>query len=104
MPHELVALLEDRSDLEFQYGEAGYLRVWAARRCAEFFNGYRFAFYLPNAIPVGDNGRGRVLVYASGDHGPGVYLASLADLDPEELLWIAPDLEAKLTRGSVSNE
>lgn len=68
--------------------------------CAEMDDGYEISKRLSGAIPIGDDGGGRVLLFFDGKSGPGLYRAGYGDLDPEDAEWVAGDLEALLSTGT----
>ena len=60
---------------------------------------YDVSLRIPDAIPVGDNGGGAMLIYLNGDSGQGLYRVSYGDIEVASALLISPTLSALLTRG-----
>jgi hypothetical protein len=50
------------------------------------------------AIPIGDDGGDRVVLYLDGDNGFGLYRVGFGSLDREDAKWIAPSLIAVLSQ------
>jgi len=95
---EFVELSSDATELELEF-EGKYLRIWHPNTCAEMDEGYGISTRLHGAIPIGDDGGGRVLLYFTGTGGRGLYRVGYGDLDPEDAAWVAASLDKLLSTG-----
>lgn len=54
---------------------------------------------LPGALPIGDDGGGRVALYMDGSSGFGLYLSGYGDLDSGSASWLSESLRDLLVAG-----
>src|SRR5690349_6401941 len=66
VPKEYLELVADASEIELARGNR-YLRIWHPCGCLEMNDGYGISKRLPNGVPIGDDGGGRVILYFDGD-------------------------------------
>lgn len=100
IPQEYISLIREKTELEFLFGENGWLRIWGADGCREINPAYDdIEEYLPNSLVIGDDGRLGAIMYLHGNKGFGVYLCRVTDLDIDKTVFIAPSLEELLING-----
>lgn len=92
IPHEYLALVCESTEIELQHVGGQYVRIWGPTGCIEMNEGYGIGRRLPGAIPIGDDGGGRVIFYGDGHFGPGLYHLGYGNLDRDDAIWIAPSL------------
>lgn len=97
-PDEYLELVREATELEIADDEGGYLRIWTPRGIKEMDEAYGISSRIPEALPIGDDGGGRVLIYMVGLQGFGLYLSGFGDLSVDDALWVAPTLRDLLTR------
>jgi hypothetical protein len=100
LPRDYQALIQEVTELELEHQDGQYLRIWGPLGCKEMDEGYGIRARIPDAIPIGDDGGGRVLFYQNGPRGAGLYLVGHGNLDGADATWIARDLVALLGEGS----
>lgn len=96
VPQDYIDLVSQATDLEIETDSGKYIRIWGPRGSLEMDEGYEISNIIPSAFPIGDDGGGRVLFYATGPHGFGLYLVGFGNLDIDDAIWVAPTLEALL--------
>ena len=99
IPPEYVELVSDATEIELEWQGRQYLRVWNPEGCIDMDAGYGFSERIEGAIPVGDNGGGRALVYLEGERGWGLYLVGYGAIDRSEAKWVAASLSNLLGTG-----
>ena len=99
IPDEYIRLMSQATEIELGLPNDRYLRIWEPGGCIDMDEGYSISRSMPDAIPIGDDGGGRVIFYAVGSNGFGLYRVGFGVLDLEGATWIAPNLEALLYRG-----
>jgi hypothetical protein len=62
--------------------------------------GYGISKRIAGAIPIGDDGGGRVIMYMNGKEGYGLYHVGYGDLDEEDAIFIASNLTALLEQAA----
>ena len=95
-PSEFVTLVEQATELELQHKDGQYIRIWGPEGCIDQDEGYEISRQMPGAVPIGDDGGGRVIVYLKGAQGFGLYFAGYGDLDSEDATWVSSTLEELL--------
>lgn len=96
LPSEYVELMKVGTEIEVEFENGRYLRVWGPTGCLEMDDAYMISAYIDGAIPVGDDGGGHAIYYHTGQAGWGLYCSEYGDLDPDSSIWIAPTLKALL--------
>ncbi len=96
---DYVTLVSESGMLELSHENGAYLRIWEPGYAREMDDAYRISEYLPGAIPVGDDGSGRALLFWDGPRGRALYLCELGALFPDEAVFVAPTLTALLRLG-----
>jgi hypothetical protein len=96
VPDEFVKLVEEATEIELQHENGQYVRIWGPSGCIEMDEGYDISKRIAGAIPIGDDGGGRVIFYMSGKEGFGLYHVGYGDLDAEDAIFTAPGLSALL--------
>jgi len=96
VPGEYLALIGEATEIELQHQNGQYLRIWGPDGCIEMDNGYNISKRIAGAVPIGDDGGGKVLFYMNGKKGFGVYHVGYGDLDAEDAVFAAPSLSALL--------
>lgn len=98
-PREYLDLLRLVTELELQIDGDGYLRIWAPSGVFEMRGAYNIDVRMPSALPIGDDGGGRVVLYMDGPAGFGLYLSGYGDVDPESAVWLSGSLRSLLVDG-----
>jgi hypothetical protein len=96
LPDEYVAIVREVTELELEFENGRYFRVWGPSGCVEMDEGYAIAAQVPGAIPIGDDGGCQFVYYGQGNKGWGLYCMDYGDIDPDEGVWIAASLEGLL--------
>jgi hypothetical protein len=91
-PQEYVNLIRQATEIELQYLNNQYVRIWGPLGCIEMDAGYGIRQHIPSAFPVGDDGGGHVIFFVNGKRGFGLYHVGFGNLDLDDAIWIAPDL------------
>jgi len=99
VPDEYVTLVGEATEIELQHQAGQYLRIWGPDGCIEMDNGYGISKRIASAIPIGDDGGGKVILYMNGKKGFGLYHVGHGDLDAEDAIFAAPNLSALLEQG-----
>ena len=99
LPSEYADLVQEATELELQWLNETYLRIWGPSGCLEMDRAYEISSRIKGAIPIGDNGGGDAIAYMSGQDGWGLYAVAFNDVDREDARWIAPSLTALLVEG-----
>lgn len=100
VPREFIELARQATILELGYQRKQYIRFAGPSDSIETCNAHDFHRWMPGAIPIGDDGCDKVLFYARGHHGYGLYHVGFGNLDLNDAVWIAPTLEAFLTKAT----
>lgn len=99
VPAEYVELVLEATDVEMNWNQEQYIRIYGPRTCLEMDEGYEFSQYIEEAIVIGDNGGGGALVYMDGKKGWGLYRLGYGAIDRDIAIWIASSLSAFLLEG-----
>jgi hypothetical protein len=99
VPQDYVDLAREATDLELATPNGRYLRLWGPMGTLDMDEGYEISSRIPGAIPIGDDGSGKVLFFANGHEGHGLYRVGYGDLDMEDAEWIAESLSALIFEG-----
>lgn len=91
-PKEYVDFVLDATEIELQHQNGQYVRIWGPSGCVEMDEGYGIRQRIPGAFPIGDDGGGHVIFYATGKRGSGLYHVGYSNLDVDDAIWIAPTL------------
>lgn len=100
VPRDYVELALEATEIEIWHESERYFRIWGPSGCIDMDEGYAIRRRIPDAFPLGDDGGGRILFYASGAGGSGLYCVGYGNLDLNDAIWIAPTLTALLTSAS----
>ncbi len=92
VPKEYVDLVFEATEIELQHRNGQYVRIWGPVACVEMDEGYGIRNRIPGATPIGDDGGCRVIFYANGKQGHGLYCVGYGNLDLDDAIWIAPSL------------
>lgn len=92
LPEEYMEIIHMGSDIECNIDNQMYIRIWGALGCIEMNEAYEVQKHISNALAIGDDEGGGVLLYLNGKDGFGVYYARFGDLDSEEAVKLAPSL------------
>lgn len=97
VPDDYLSLIREGSELEIgvDLADEGYwfIRIYGAATALEMNQAYRVQKGLPNALALGDNEGGEMLVHIPSASPPGIYhipMSCLSDMD--EATHIAADL------------
>lgn len=93
---EYLDLVREATEIEIQHVDGQYVRIWGPLGCIEMDEGYGIRKHIPSAFPIGDEGGSRVLFFADGNQGHGLYHVGYGNLDLEDAIWIASDLRSFL--------
>jgi hypothetical protein len=96
IPAEYLQLIGEVTELELEYTTGQYIRIWGPEGCFEMDSGYDISKYIPGAIPIGDDGGGRVIFYLQDKKPPGLYHVGYGNLDANDAVYLAPNLTALL--------
>ena len=96
VPDEYLKLVKEATEIELQHQGGQYVRIWGPDGCIEMDSGYNISKRIAGAIPIGDDGGGKVIFYMNGDKGFGFYHVGYGDLDAEDAVFAAPSLSAFL--------
>ncbi|WGA66941.1 SMI1/KNR4 family protein [Escherichia fergusonii] len=100
IPDEYLTFITLMADVELKVMDStSYIRIWGAAGCSEMNAAYHIQDYIPHALAIGDDEGGKVIFYAEGKEGFGLYLVGFGNLDLDDALYIAPSLEALLIEG-----
>ena len=99
VPKEYVGLVSEGTDVELGHDSGRYKRIWGPGWCVNMDEGYHFRKWMPNVIPIGDNGGCVLIFYARGSRGVGLYNVGFGDVDLDEAVWIASSLFDLLVLG-----
>ena len=98
LPPMCLELFAGATELELSY-RGVYIRFYGPSGCLEMDRAYNISARIPGAIVVGDNGGGEAVVFMSTSPGPGLFRVGYGALAVDELVSIAPSLEALLVQG-----
>ena len=93
---EYLALCEHATNIVLTHTNGANLCIWGPSEAIDMNKGYAISRYLPNAVPIADDGNCRVLFYWDGNFGKGLYLCDMGTLITEEVCFVAKNLEALL--------
>lgn len=96
VPEQFIELVREATELEIQHDNGTYLRIWGPADCISMDEGYGISERIRGAVPVGDDGGGRVLFFMQGKGGAGLYVVGFGDLDADDAKWVAPNLNELL--------
>jgi hypothetical protein len=100
MPSDYREIAEDLTEYELKHAAGQYFRIWAPVAVLEMDRAHQVSRRIPGAVPIGDDGGDRVVLYLHGNEGFGLYRAGFGALDPDEVRFIASSLTDVLTRGA----
>ncbi len=92
LPQEFIDLIREATDVELQHQDGQYLRFWGPVGSVEMDEANEIRKYMPECLPIGDDGGGHVIFYAKGDFGEGLYHVGFGNLGMEDAVWIADTL------------
>lgn len=104
VPEDYLALIRHGSELEIgvDLGAEGYwfIRIYGAATAIRMNEAYHVQRGLPQALAIGDNEGGEMLLQMPSANPPGIYHIPMSCLsDMEESTYIAASLEELLTQG-----
>jgi hypothetical protein len=100
LPEAMAELMRETTELELAY-RGRYLRLYGPRGCIEMDEAYSLSTRIPGAIVIGDNGGGEAILFLPGK---GIYKVGYGALDPDEVRFVANDLESLLVHAAVAAE
>lgn len=98
VPADYLELVKEATEIELRHASGQYMRIWGPAGCIEMDEGYSIRRQIPGALPIGDDGGGRVILHQSGKQGFGLYHVGYGNLDGDDAIWIAANLTDFLTR------
>lgn len=96
LPAEYIDIVRHATEIEVEFENGRYLRVWGPSGCLEMDEAYLISAQIAGSIPVGDDGGGHVIYYHKGKSGWGLYCNGYGNLDPDDAVWIAASLDQLL--------
>ena len=99
VPFEFLEIIKERTEIEILVNDEKYIRIWGASGCIEMNDAYHIQKYIPDSLAIGDDECSNAVLYANGNNGFGVYMASFGDLGVDEMVYIADSLEAFFVNG-----
>ncbi|ELN2737002.1 SMI1/KNR4 family protein [Pluralibacter gergoviae] len=99
IPSEYIDFIYKFSDAEILVNNESYIRIWGGKGCIEMNNSYNIQKYIPGALAIGDDEGGKVIFYAQGNDGYGLYLVGFGDLDINDAVFVAESLKDLLICG-----
>jgi len=96
VPAEYLEIASEATEIEMEHDNGTYLRIWGPARCLEMDDGYEISKRIVTAVPIGDNGGGKIIFYMSGKSGFGLYLLGFGDANPDHAYLIAANLRQLL--------
>jgi hypothetical protein len=96
LPCEYVVLIREATEIELQHNNGQYIRICGPAGCIDMDKAYNISARMAGAIPIGDDGGGKVIFYMTGSHGFGLYRVGFGDLDANDAVFISPSLSAFL--------
>ncbi|WET42276.1 SMI1/KNR4 family protein [Citrobacter enshiensis] len=99
IPDEYSAFVSQMTEAEILVMNESYIRIWGAEGCIEMNDAYHIQKYIPNSLAIGDNEGGKVILYASGKDGYGLYQVGFGDLDINDAEFISSSLTQLLIYG-----
>lgn len=92
IPQEYISFITQLTEAEILTLDESYVRIWSAIGCMEMNSAYNIQKYIPGAIAIGDDEGGKVVFYANGKEGFGLYKVGFGDLDINVAEWTSPSL------------
>lgn len=92
VPSEYLELIQERTEVEINVQNQGYIRIWGAKGCIEMNEAYFIQKYIPYSLAIGDDEGGNAILYAEGQNGFGIYAVGFGDLDADDMVFIAKSL------------
>lgn len=100
VPRDFIELVRQATFVELAHQSQQYIRIWGPTDSIETYIAHDFRRWMPGAIPIGDDGGDKVLFYARGHHGYGLYHVGLGNLDLEDAVWTAATLDDLVTKAT----
>ncbi|MEN1936473.1 SMI1/KNR4 family protein [Paenibacillus sp. 102] len=99
VPLEYIEIVRQVTNVEINVCNDMYIRIWGPTDCIEMNEAYHIQKYIPYSLAIGDDEGGKVLTYASGIEGFGVYLVDLGNLDIQDSIKLTASLKLLLKNG-----
>ncbi|OCQ51759.1 SMI1 / KNR4 family protein [Photorhabdus australis subsp. thailandensis] len=99
IPDDYVSFISQLTEAEILVLGDSYIRIWGAIGCIEMNSEYNIQRYIKNSMAIGDDEGGKVIFYANGKNGFGLYKVGFGNLDIEDAEYIAPSLTEFLING-----
>lgn len=96
---EYIEIVRQVTNVEINVCNEMYIRIWDPTDCIEMNEAYYIQKYIPYSLAIGDDEGGKVLIYASGKEGFGVYLVDLGNLDIQDSIKLTVSLKLLLKNG-----
>ncbi|PGZ94951.1 1,3-beta-glucan synthase regulator [Bacillus pseudomycoides] len=99
VPSDYLEIIQHCTNAEINVNNEIYIRIWSPSDCMEMNEAHNIQKYIPNSLAIGDDEGEKVLLYANGKDGFGLYTVDFGDLDIEEAIKISPSLKSLLVDG-----
>lgn len=99
IPDDYILFLSQMSEAEILVMNESYIRIWGASGCVEMNSSHKIQYYIPKSLAIGDDEEGKVIFYAEGKNGFGLYKVGFGDLDINDAEFVSPSLSALLIDG-----
>lgn len=93
---EYIEIVRQVTNVEINVCNEIYIRIWGPTDCIEMNESYYIQKYIPYSLAIGDDESGKVLIYATGIEGFGVYLVDLGNLDMQDSIKLTESLKLLL--------
>lgn len=100
LPQDYRKIAEHLTEYELKHASGQYFRIWPPTAVLEMDEAHHISRRIPGAMPVGDDGGDRVVLYWHGPEGFGLYRVGFGALDPDDVQYIAASLTDVLRHGA----
>lgn len=105
VPSEFEEIARTSTEYELQHALVGqYFRIWPPASCLSMDAAHSISKRIPGAIPIGDDGGDRAIVYARQGDTLRIFAVPFGAMAPDELRFIAPNLRGILERSEGVKE
>lgn len=99
IPDDYILFISQMSEAEILVMNESYIRIWGASGCLEMNSSHKIQEYIPQSLAVGDDEGGKVIFYAEGKKGFGLYKVGFGDLEINNAEFVSSSLSALLLDG-----